>query len=154
MRTWEQANLPPDRPMDRRELQHREAVARAADLRWAAKGKAKVIHEMFGEVIVPCGSCLAALQCAAEIWNVDPVQIMDARVMGCDQSLQAAVRPGSNKEPQKKTEKSWMVIHPAHGYQMVTGADMTDAIWAAARAWGVDPRLAEFHQGCTVRARR
>lgn len=152
---WDKASLPPDRPMSRRELQHRDAVARAADLRWSAPSKAKVTHPMWGSVIVPCSSGLAAVQCAAEIWNVDPVQIMDARVEACDQSLPAQPRPGSPEDPKKrKVLKSWMVIHPAHGYVIVEAEDMTAAIWEAANQWGRDPRRAEFHQGCTVRARR
>lgn len=152
---WDKANLPPGRPMNHRELQHRDAIARAANLRWSAKGKAKVLHPMWGEVIVPCASGLAAVQCAAEIWNVDPVQIMDARVEACDQNMPVAARPGGQEDTnQRKALRSWMVIHPAHGYVIVEAEDITEAIWNAAGQWGTDPRQAAFHQGCTVRARR
>lgn len=136
------------------EERSRAADERAANERWEAKPKARVTHPVWGSVIVPCSSTLAAIFCAAEVWGVDWAQIINAKVEACDQSLQTVKRPGEGEMDKKKNEKSWMVIHPALGYVYVTAADVTAAIWAAAKHWGKDPRLAEFHQGCTVRARR
>lgn len=136
------------------EERSRAADERAANERWAAKSKARVTHPMWGSVIVPRSSTLAAIFCAAEVWNIDWTQIIDAKVEACDQSLPVEKRPGEEERMKKKGEKSWMVIHPAFGYVYVTAVDVTAAIWAAAKHWGKDPRLAEFHQGCTVRARR
>lgn len=133
----------------------RAADAREANGRWAAKSKARVTHPMWGSVIVPCSSPLAAVHCAAEVWGVDWLQVINAKVEACDQSLPTEPRPVKEADkPEKNSDKSWMVIHPALGYVYVTAADVTAAIWAAAKHWGKDPRLAEFHQGCTVRARR
>lgn len=32
----------------------------------------------------------------------------------------------------------------------VYAANIADAIWTAAKVWGVDPRKADVHQGCRV----
>ena len=129
--------------------------ARSTDLRWSAKGKAKVTHPMWGEVIVPCASKLAAVRCAAEVWGADWAQLMDAKVEACDQSLPAEKRPTRQEIQERRAkERQWMVIHSALGYVYVKAEDVTQAIWEAAKQWGKDPRLAEFHQGCVVRERR
>lgn len=36
---------------------------------WDAKLQARVIHPKYGEVVVPCHSPLAAVECAAEVWG-------------------------------------------------------------------------------------
>ena len=55
---------------------------RARSERWAAKPRATVAHPDHGSVTVPHGSKLQALQCAAEIWGVDWLEIRDAEVWG------------------------------------------------------------------------
>lgn len=64
-----------------------QAQLRAYWERWSKTAKARVTHPVFGSVIVPCGSCFASILCAADIWNVPFVSLLDARVEDCDQSL-------------------------------------------------------------------
>jgi len=37
--------------------------------RWREKHIARVVHPKYGTVVVPCGSKLAAIHCAAEVWG-------------------------------------------------------------------------------------
>ena len=36
---------------------------------WDAKLQARVTHPKYGEVVVPCHSPLAAIECAAQVWG-------------------------------------------------------------------------------------
>lgn len=47
------------------------ALQKARAQRWCARGKARVTHERFGSVIVPCSSKLTALENAAEFWKCE-----------------------------------------------------------------------------------
>lgn len=58
----------------------RHAEKRCRRNRWSASGRARVIHPVYGEAIVPCASKFAAILCAAEVWKCDWAKIMDAEV--------------------------------------------------------------------------
>ena len=45
------------------------ASKRNAKALWSAKLQARVSHPKYGEVVVPCHSPLAAVECAAEAWG-------------------------------------------------------------------------------------
>lgn len=75
-----------------------KALLRERDYRWSAQGKARVTHPQYGTVIVPSGSNFSAVLCAAEVWNCDWSEIMDASVTMCDQSLKAENRYQYRKE--------------------------------------------------------
>ena len=53
---------------------------RERENRWSAPGRARVIHPARGTVVVPCGSKLAAVMNAAEVWRCDWAEITDAQV--------------------------------------------------------------------------
>lgn len=53
---------------------------RARTRRWTARGRARVSHPEHGEVVVPCGSTLEAVMCAAEVWGVDWSKVLGAEV--------------------------------------------------------------------------
>lgn len=57
----------------RRQLQAARRRNRA--WRWSRKTKATVTHPDHGSVVVPHGSNLAAIECAAELWGVMPWDI-------------------------------------------------------------------------------
>lgn len=60
-------------------------------MRWTARGKSRVEHPLYGSVVVPHISNLAALKNAAEYWGVDLDEIIrTARVWECDQTLPVA----------------------------------------------------------------
>lgn len=63
------------------------AEDRERKIRWSYTDKSSVSHSEHGSVIVPHGSNLSALRCAADVWGVDWLSILDARVEKCDQSL-------------------------------------------------------------------
>ena len=72
------------------------AVDRARERRWSYPGKSCVEHPKYGCVIVPHGSNASAIECAAEYWGADFLEIAgNARVWPCDQSLPAVRPPGS-----------------------------------------------------------
>lgn len=50
-----------------------------------------------------------------------------------------------------KGKKKWMIIHQAHGVLQIFAPNVAAAIYAAGNFWGVNPKKAEFHQGCSVR---
>ncbi len=52
--------------------------------RWGAPGLARVVHPAWGTVVVPCGSKLAALMNAAEIWCCDWIEIRDSGVWAAE----------------------------------------------------------------------
>lgn len=64
-----------------------EAKTRAYIERWSKPAKARVVHPTHGSIIVPCGSGLSSIMCAADIWKVPWDTLMDARVEHCDQNL-------------------------------------------------------------------
>ena len=49
------------------------------------------------------------------------------------------------------TGKNRFMVSRGTDAVQVYAKDTADAIWAAAKHWGVDPRKAEFHQNCRVR---
>ena len=59
--------------------------------RWREKPIARVVNPKYGTVVVPCGSKLAALQCAAEYWGCSFEDIRDASVWRAEPGA-AAVR--------------------------------------------------------------
>ena len=66
--------------MDERARIHEQATARERENRWCAKGRAKVVHPKYGQVIVPNGSNYAAILNAAEYWGCDWPEVLDAEV--------------------------------------------------------------------------
>lgn len=60
----------------RRVVQPQRARAR----RWHARGRAWVSHPGYDSVVVPCGSKLEAVMCAAEVWGVDWATVLGAEV--------------------------------------------------------------------------
>lgn len=50
-----------------------------------------------------------------------------------------------------KGKKKWMIIHQVHGVLQIFAPNVAAAIYAAGNFWGVSPKKAEFHQGCSVR---
>lgn len=78
----------------RREIAER----RARFYRWNAKGKSRVIHPRYGDLIVPHSSYLGAILCACEVWGVSFSAISaDVEVWACDQSLPAVKMPGTER---------------------------------------------------------
>lgn len=60
---------------------HIQAEERARAARWANKGLARVTHPAHGSIVVPCGSKLSAMECAAEYWGCKWLDISGATVM-------------------------------------------------------------------------
>ena len=69
------------------DTRYAEAKTRAYIERWSKIAKARVIHPVHGSLIVPCGSGLSAIMCAADVWKVPWNSLLDAKVEHCDQSL-------------------------------------------------------------------
>ena len=80
--------------MNRKEWNHRLAQWQARRRRWSENGVAKVSHPRHGEVVVPHGSALSALMCAAEVWGVHWYDIRDAKVTAAE----PGARPVSSPE--------------------------------------------------------
>ena len=47
-----------------------EKVAQTLKTIWGKTGTARVVDKERGEVVVPCGSKLSALMCAASVWGI------------------------------------------------------------------------------------
>lgn len=60
------------------------AGRRAREHRWKAPARARVIHPVYGTVVVPHCSNLAAIQNAAEVWRCDWTEISDAQVWAAE----------------------------------------------------------------------
>jgi len=69
-----------DRVTDEREDLHQRACERTRAERWNARGRSRVVHPKYGEVVVPHSSNLAAVMNAAEYWGCDWNSITDAKV--------------------------------------------------------------------------
>lgn len=69
------------------------AELRERRIRWSAPGKSRVTHRDHGALIVPHSSNLSAILCAADIWQCDWCDILDAKVELCDQSLPPTKTP-------------------------------------------------------------
>lgn len=54
--------------------------ARVKRERWRFPVKARVVHPVRGEIIVPAASPFAAILCASEAWGCDFLEIHDAKV--------------------------------------------------------------------------
>ena len=48
-----------------------QIVRRRNKTLWEAKLQARVYHPKYGNIVVPCHSPLAAIECAAELWGVE-----------------------------------------------------------------------------------
>lgn len=64
--------------------------------RWGFKGKVRVVHPKYGEVIMPGASPYAAILCAAEAWGCDSSEIMDARVLAFENKKEQPARAGAD----------------------------------------------------------
>ena len=51
---------------------------------------------------------------------------------------------------QYRGKNRFMVCFDEDKSVTVAAASMADAIWAAGKHWGIDPRKADFHQNCRV----
>ena len=47
-------------------------------------------------------------------------------------------------------KKQWLVCHAVYGGCQIYAKTMVDALWTAAKVWGVKPQSSEFHQSCRV----
>ena len=47
-------------------------------------------------------------------------------------------------------KKQWLVCHDVYGGCQIYAKTMVDALWTAAKVWGVKPQSREFHQSCRV----
>lgn len=63
-----------------RDQEREAALEREKNLRWQASTSARVVHPIYGDIVVPNRSNLAAVMCAAEVWGVDWSEIIDAEV--------------------------------------------------------------------------
>lgn len=61
-----------------------DAERRTRECRWNAPARARVIHPVYGTVVVPHCSNLAAIQNAAEVWRCDWTEISDAQVWAAE----------------------------------------------------------------------
>lgn len=52
--------------------------------RWTAAGRSRVIHPVYGAVVVPHASNWAAIMNAAEVWRCDWAKITDAQVLAAE----------------------------------------------------------------------
>ena len=68
-------------------------LARERVRRWKARGRAKVVHPKYGQVIVPHSSNYAAILNAAEYWGCDWTEIRDASVYRAERGNGATVMP-------------------------------------------------------------
>ena len=60
------------------------AKKRAREHRWNAPGRSRVVHHDHGAIVVPHSSNLAAIMNAAEVWQCDWAEIMDAKVWAAE----------------------------------------------------------------------
>ena len=44
-------------------------------------------------------------------------------------------------------KKQWLVCHDVYGGCQIYAKTMVDALWTAAKVWGVKPQSREFHPG-------
>lgn len=68
-------------------------VERARRERWSHPGAARVIDPKHGTVVVPCGSKLAAIMCAAEVWRCSWLDLRDAEVWRAEPGDQVETMP-------------------------------------------------------------
>lgn len=47
-------------------------------------------------------------------------------------------------------KKRWLVCNDVYGGCQIYAKTMVDALWTAAKVWGVKPQSREFHQSCRV----
>lgn len=59
---------------------NQDAVEMERISRWQKKTIARVTHPKHGTVVVPCGSKLSAIICAAEVWGCKDTDILSADV--------------------------------------------------------------------------
>ena len=62
------------------EKRQEAAAERERELRWKAQTSARVVHPLYGELVVPNRSNFAAILCAAEVWGVDWSEVLNAEV--------------------------------------------------------------------------
>ena len=93
---------------------YEEACKAARARRWLAPGKSRVTHPLYGAVIVPHCSNLAAIENAAEYWHCDLMEIIhDASVWAVAPEDGPVVRPrefcGRKKEEKDDAKESGAV---------------------------------------------
>ena len=71
----------------------KSAEERERESRWTAPGRARVVHPVYGTVVVPHASNLAAVMCAAEVWRCDWAKITDAQVWAAEHGDVAVKMP-------------------------------------------------------------
>ncbi len=59
---------------------HQAAIQRERELRWSVPNYARVVHPKYGCVVVPHHSNFSAVRNAAEYWNCDWLEIINAEV--------------------------------------------------------------------------
>lgn len=64
--------------------------------------------------------------------------------------IRNAVRTGELRSENYKGKQRFMVCLENEKVIHVTAPTVAAAIWTAAKHWGLDPRKADFHQGCRV----
>lgn len=69
------------------------AEERERERRWNAPGRARVVHPVYGTVVVPHFSNLAAIKNAAEVWRCRWTEIADAKVWAAEPGDVAAKKP-------------------------------------------------------------
>lgn len=91
--SWRNRGRCPDYREGRAGQEYERAKERERERRWNADGRARVVHPKYGQVVVPHSSNYAAILNAAEYWNCDWVQILDAEVWRAGPGDGPTVRP-------------------------------------------------------------
>ena len=72
---------------------------------WRKQGVARVVHPKHGEIVVPCGSKLAALMCASAVWKVNWMAIRDAEIWAAEPGEKPVPMPQKYKRIVDRYEK-------------------------------------------------
>lgn len=73
--------------------QRRAAAERGILHRWNAPAVSKVVHPVYGEIIVPHCSNLGAVQCAADVWGCDWLAIRGGKTVWVPPGTKAVPMP-------------------------------------------------------------
>ena len=82
-----------------------ERVAMTLRTIWNKPGVARVVHPAYGEVVVPCGSKLAATMCAASVWGCHWMKIHDAEVWAAEPGEKPVSMPEKYRKLVERYEK-------------------------------------------------
>lgn len=85
---------------------HYAAIQREREQRWNTPGRAKVVHPKHGSVVVPHYSNFAAVLNAAEYWNCDWLEIINAEVWRAEPEDGPAV---AMPEIYRNVEEQWKI---------------------------------------------